>query len=113
MPNAASSVAKPSRFTRWASMKRTRPMGWASAIQGTSRPDPEHGRGRREGVVLLTARAAHPDRTDHEPVVPQRDAAAEGDEPSAGRREVAREVAVRRDLLAQVERRDPVARGGV
>src|SRR5690349_15778725 len=115
MPSAGSSVAKPSRLTRCASMNRTRPTGRpsASAIDGTPCLDPDRRTRGRERVVLLATRAADADRTDHLTVVPQRDAAAEGDEASARGGVVARQVATGCDLVAEVEGGDPVARGGV
>src|SRR4051794_39645864 len=118
MPSAASWVAKPSRLTRWASMKRTRPIGrlWSdsvSAIERTSRLGPQPRAGRGERVVLLPAGSADPDCSRHQPVVPQGYAATERDEPTARRRVVAGEVAPGRDLVAQVQRGDPVAGGCV
>src|SRR3954451_485388 len=117
MPNAGSSVAKPSRFTRWASMNRTRPIGRfspaGSAIECSSRLDPDRSSGGREGVILVPARTADPDRPDHASVVPQRDATAERDEPPTGGGVVAGQVTAGSDLVAQVQGRDAVSRGGV
>src|SRR5215212_9378088 len=116
MPSPGFSVAKPSRFTRWASMNRTRPIGRftsASAIEGTPRLEPD-GRSRgREGVVLGPARPADAQCTGHASVVPQRDTAAEGDEPPTGGGVVAGEVTAGSHLLAQVEGGDAVPGRGV